>query len=434
MRTALIVSYAFPPRNIVGAIRPLKFARYLPEFGWRTIVLTVRRGLGWSSGTDLTLVEQLPPETRIVRTCSIEPPYRVVSGLAGGDPRQVPSFRKRLLRALRTVLLIPDDKIGWLPFALLRGWRILRHERVDLIFATSPPPTALLVATLLSRWTCCPLVVDFRDPWTQFALHRWLRNLLRRRIEEAMEHAVVRQASRIITVTSPRTKAMAEKYPHIPASRWFTLTNGFDLDDFGLPVSPPHNDRFTIVYTGSFYYHRQPDGFLKALQQAFRTRPDMRSQVRVFIAGGACPGLAEQISAQELDDVIILQGLVPYVESISLQKTADLLLLFIGASPMASTWYPAKLFEYIATGRPILAIVPEGIAADLVREAGTGMVVHPENVGAICQALLDLHVRWREDRLPTLRDPALPMRFERRHLTERLAALFNTVLAESTTE
>ena len=430
MRTVLIVSYAFPPRNVVGAIRPLKFARYLPEFGWRPLVLTVRKQSN-PDETDVALLEQLPPQGRVVRTSSLEPPRRLVTGLARGGLTWPSSLSKRFLRGLRTAILIPDDKIGWLPFALREGRGVIRREKVDLVLSTSPPATAHLVAALLSRWGQCPLVVDFRDPWTQHTLHHWLRNPLRRRIEEALEHAVLRRAAGVITVTPPRTAALAEKYPDIPRRRFVTLVNGFDLADFDLPTPPPHNDRFTMVYTGSFYYRRQPDAFLDALQEVFRKRPDMRAQLRVVIAGDTDLHLRERVTARGLEDVVILRGLVPYRESIALQKGADLLLLFIGASPMASTWYPAKLFEYIATGRPILALTPEGIAADLVREANTGVVVHPENVEAIRWALLDLYIRWQEGRLPVLRDPAFPMRFERRRLTERLVALFNAVLAES---
>jgi glycosyltransferase involved in cell wall biosynthesis len=434
MNTVLLVTYMFPPLSGVGSIRPLKFARYLPEFGWQVIVLTVRKGFDFGSGMDASLLDQLPSTVHVHRARSVEPPYRVAATLAGGDPSQRPPVRKRFLRALRTAFLIPDDKIGWLPFAVREGRRIMRQGKVDLIFATSPPPTALLAAASLSRWGQRPLVVDFRDPWTQFTLHHWLRNPLRRRIEKALEHKVLRHAARIITVTGPRTAALAEEYPDIRRQRFVTLTNGFDLADFGPPSAPPHNERFTVVYTGSFYYHRQPAAFLRALEGLLDDHPDLRARVRVLIAGASGPVLGEQVAALGLHDVVTIAGIVPYRESVALQKGADVLLLFLGDSPMASTWYPAKAFEYIATGRPILALVPEGITADLVREAGTGVVIAADDIDAIRRAILDLFSRWREGRLPTLSDPAFPLRFERRRLTERLADLFNATLAEARTE
>lgn len=429
-KTVLIVSYMFPPMSGVGVIRPLKFARYLPQFGWRPLVLTVRQGFDWSSTTDTALLGQLSPEVEIFRSRSIEPPYRAVTELTGAPSGQKPTLRKRLLRALRTALLIPDDKIGWLPFALREGRQILRRYPVDVVFATAPPPTTLLVGTCLSRWGRCPLVSDFRDPWTQHLLHHWLGNPIRRWIEERLEHAVLRRSSRVVAVTPPRTDALAAKYPDIPRDRFVTITNGFDLDDYGPPAPPPHNERFTLVYTGSFYYRRQPDALFQALTGIARDRPELRDQFRVRLAGVADSDLAAQVARWGLEDVVDLLGPVPYRESVALQKGADLLLLFIGASPMGATWYPAKVFEYIATGRPILALTPEGVAADLVREAGTGVVVPPEDPVAIRRALLDLHARWQEERMPGLTDPAFPLRFERRALTERLADLFEAALSE----
>lgn len=423
-RKVLIVTAAFPPHSTVGAIRPFKFARYLPEFDWDPQVLTIA-GADGEGSTDTALLEQLPCEACLVhRTPAVVPSRRWVAHVAASSSAGYVSFIKRLLRAIRTALLFPDDFIGWLPFALARGLRVLRRGRIDLVFSTSPPATAHVVAMVLSRWARCPLVVDFRDPWTQHALHHWLRNPLRRRAEEALEHAVLQRASFIVGVTPPRTAELAEKYPDIPRSRFVTITNGFDTADYGPPAHAPANDRFTVVYTGSFLYYRQPDEFLKAVESVLEQRHDLRTRIRFIFAGDTGPVLTEHVTARGLGDVVTVLGVVPYHESVALQKQADLLLLFVGAGPMASTWYPAKVFEYIATGRPILALTPEGVAADLVAEAGTGIVVSPGDSAAIGQALVDLYRRWEQGSLPALVDPAFPERFERRTLTAQLAGLF----------
>ena len=277
----------------------------------------------------------------------------------------------------------------------------------------------------------CPLVVDFRDPWTQFSLHQWLRHPLRRRIEEALEHGVLRRASRVITVTPPRTEALAGKYPDIPDSRFVTITNGFDITEYGPPAPAPRTDRFKMVYTGSFYYHRQPHVFLQTLRDLVRENQALRHRVQVVFAGTSGAELTQWASENHLENVVSSLGYLTHQESIALQKSADVLLLFLGDSPMASTWYPAKIFEYLATGRPILALTPEGIAADLVREAGTGTVAHPEDAGSIRRALLDLLRRWEEGRLPTLADPEFPLRFEHRTLTRHLAGVLEEVTTQS---
>jgi glycosyltransferase involved in cell wall biosynthesis len=420
-RSVLAVSAGFPPWRGVGAVRPFKFVKYLPEYGWDPIVLAMRGG-GDEFG--MSLLEQLDPTTRVYRTAAVVPSQRLVAKM--GSHALGPRVRlwQRILRGLRTALLIPDDFIGWLPFALARGLQILRRERVDVVFSTSPPATAHIVAYLLSWWAGLPLVVDFRDPWTQHPLHHWLQNPMRLRIEELLERRVLQRAARAIGVSQPRTAAMAAKYPDIPFERFLTITNGFDRADYGPPAAVPTGERFAVVYTGSFSYWRQ-DTFLDALEAALRESTDLGADLEVVFAGEGSEGLARQVRARRLEGTVHVLGLVPYERSIALQKGADVLLLFLGPGGLLSTCYPAKVFEYIATGRPILALTTGGITGDLVLEAGTGRVVAPDDASSIKQALLGLYSEWRTDSLPTLRDPSFPERFERRALTERLARIFD---------
>lgn len=424
-RSVLLVTAGFPPWQGVGAIRPLKFVKYLPEYGWDPIVLAMR-GSGHEFGT--SLLEQLDPGTRIYRTPALVPSRRIVAKV--GSHALGPRIRvwQRFLRGLRTALLIPDDFIGWLPFALARGLQLLRRERVDVVFSTSPPATAHIVAYVLSWWARCPLVVDFRDPWTQHPLHHWLQNAVRLRAEEGLERRVLHRAARIIGVAEPRTEEMAAKYPEIPRERFVTITNGFDRADYGHPAAVSTGERFTVVYTGSFYYWR-PDAFLDALEAALRQCADLGADMRIVFAGEGSESLTQQVRARGLEDTVHVLGLVSYEQSVALQKAADVLLLFLGSGALLSTCYPAKVFEYVATGRPILALTTGGIAGDLVLEAGTGRAVAPDDASSIKQALLELHDEWRTGSLPTLRDPSFPEQFERRALTERLARMFDQIAA-----
>jgi glycosyltransferase involved in cell wall biosynthesis len=431
VRRLLLITRAFPPQKVVGAIRPLKFVRYLPEFGWQPVVLTVKDGHTWQDGTDPTFLEEIPPVAEIVRTPTIEPPYRTLAPIAGEPSERSAPWYKRILRAFRALFLVPDDKIGWLPFAVQAGVRILRDKPVDLILATSPPPTALIIGALLSTWHKVPLVTDFRDPWTEFTFHNWLNNPLRRQIEETLEFLVVQRSARIINVTPPRTRALAARHPDVPGERFVTVTNGFDFHDYGPPAAPPENDRLTMVYTGSFYYDREPVVFLDSLTELIEHYPSVGSDLRVVFAGSGQESLDQLIGDRNLEEVVRTAGYLPYSESVALQKQADVLLLFLGTSPISTSWYPAKIFEYLATGRPVLAMVPEGAAADLLREAGTGIVVNPTERHAIQRALVTLHRRWIEDSLPRLKDMAFPMQFERRRLTKKLADELDAAIAES---
>ena len=186
-----------------------------------------------------------------------------------------------------------------------------------------------------------------------------------------------------------------------------------------------------MVYTGSFYYDRQPTVFLDSLADMMKTRPSIRADLRVVFAGGGRNSLDRLIAERGLKEVVQTTGYLPYKECIELQKQADVLLLFLGPSTLSETWYPAKLFEYLATGRPVLAMVPDSAAARLLRQSGTGIIVDPSDRRAIRECLLALRDRWRAGALPTLCDVNFPMQFERRRLTQTLAELLHSVVDET---
>ncbi|KPL02135.1 MAG: hypothetical protein AMJ73_09210, partial [candidate division Zixibacteria bacterium SM1_73] len=199
-RKVLLITYYFPPMGMGGVQRTSKFAKYLPGFGWTPFVLTVKDVHYWAE--DPSLLEELPPEVKVIRTGSFDP-LRISFKLKS-------LFKKRKQRnkyvkestaqrsKLSSWLFFPDSKIGWVPFALLSGLNLIRKERIDLIFTTSPPPSLHLVGYLLKLLTGKPWVVDFRDPWTGYKfeifptrLHLFLKNQLVR--------LIIKNADRIIS-------------------------------------------------------------------------------------------------------------------------------------------------------------------------------------------------------------------------------------------
>src|SRR3990172_3757984 len=265
MRRMLLVTYFFPRVGGGGVPRPLKLAKYLPEFGWAPHVLTVRDGF-WSA-MDETPLAELGPEVRIHRTRMVMPGRFVKRVLGRGNACSAPGIRgeesvglaERAKSVLRTIAYVPDEFIGWLPFAVREGTRIVEREGIEVVISTSPPHTAHLVGRAIARRAGLPWIADFRDCWTRnprFLYGQGLRGW----VEARLERSVLAAASRIVAVTEGCRKTFLTDHPFLDPSKFDLITNGFDPDDYAggmLPASlQPEEGRFRVVYTGGFFAHR----------------------------------------------------------------------------------------------------------------------------------------------------------------------------------
>jgi glycosyltransferase involved in cell wall biosynthesis len=409
-----MVAYSYPPVGGIGVQRTLKFTKYLSQFGFTPFVLTVRDR---STGTlDTTLLEEVPDEAEVVATASAE---RRLLSLAG------------LLR-LNSELFVPDVHIGWLPFAVRSGAALIRKNDIDVIFATAPVFTSLLVGYALKKKTRKPLVLDFRDPWTQnvFTTRRYTRmERLHAGLEERMERAVLRMADHVVTTTDEMSQALITKHPFIQG-RCATIRNGFDAADFHGLTRSSSSERFTITYAGSLYGPRTGAQFMAALGNLLGRHRDLRGQIRVVFIGHPDKRTMALVHELHLDDVVEMKGFVSHRESVQTMINADVLLLVMsqrevtsnGARPMT---IPAKTFEYLATRRPILTLAPQSAMTDLITTTGSGMVVSPEDVDAIEAAILNLFGRWQAGTLSVT--PCDLSAFERKALTGRLATILESV-------
>lgn len=410
MRKVLIVAYHFPPCGEVGALRTLKFTHYLPAYGFLPVVLTVaNRSVGVQ---DETLLREVPSGVKVLSTFSAE--HR--------------AFRApRLLGINLKWFFLPDMHVGWLPFAVRRGEAVIREEQIDVIVATAPVFTSHLVGHFLARKTGIPLVLDFRDPWTQNAFSvyptRWHRI-----VEEWMERTVLCSADFVVTTTEEMRRGLLRKYPFLNG-RCETIPNGFDSNDYIGLKKPLSSGYFTIVYTGNFYGLRTADHFLEALKGLVGRHRYLRNAIRVVFAGPRDDRTIRLVHRLGLTDVVELRGFVSHRESLELMLGADVLLLVMSEREMGeaseTVMIPAKTYEYLGARKTILALVPEGAVADMVRKTGSGVVIRPEDQGGIEAAILHLYERWRAG---TLEVPACDIsKFERRVLTARLAAILTAV-------
>jgi glycosyltransferase involved in cell wall biosynthesis len=382
----LIVSWYFPPGNTIGAVRVGKLAKFLHE---NAIDFRVLSASSWGLpetlplevpaervvGTPWTDVNELPRALRRARDWlrrGGQPPPLDPSGAPIVAPAGLPGIGA-IYRALTNV---PDRQIGWLPHALRHAGRRLAGWRPNLIYASAPPFTSLLVADRLSARYGCPWVIEFRDRWVDDPYYE--KPAWRMAIETRWERRLVERAAAIVTVSEPWADSFRRKYPGKPVA---TILNGFDPDDFApgdfapddfaADAARPLGGPLSIVYTGAIYPgRRDPTPLFQAMRELAPEAADLR--VRFY---GTSPEhvlpLARRCGVERLIEVF---PSVPYRQSIRIQQAADVLLLLQWNDPKEQGNVPAKLFEYLAAMRPILGLgLADGVPAGVIRARRAGL-------------------------------------------------------------
>ncbi len=431
-RRVLIIAYYFPPSGGPGVQRVLKHVKYLPEFGWEPVVLTVREGE--FPARDPSLLDEIPPGTHVERTRILEPYslYRLLTGrrtpidihvLTTSSPAR--SWTERLAQWIRATFFIPDARIGWLLTAVPAGKRLIRYFQVSALYSSSPPYTCSLIARQLKRWSSLPWVAGFRDPWTGFLTtpQRWW---LPAAIDRHLERSVLQEADRIECAWEGIADDAIGKYPELPREKFIHIPNGFDPADYPPPPTQ-RNERFTITYTGSLYGRRNPTVLLQGLEELLHRGVLTPAEVCLRIVGRCGEEVLETLRNSPFATSVEFIPYVPHRESVRYVVSSDVLLLVVDEAEDSHAIVPGKVFEYLGAGKPILAIAPHGSAVDrLLQETGTGAVVERTEPLA-CAKLLELLYRsWRGE-LPL---PFVPRwdyirQYERRTAAQRLAALLD---------
>ena len=441
-KKVLIVSYVFPPMAAVGIYRVIKFCKYLPPCGWDPVVLTVREGANWSY--DHSQLAKLNPAMPVYRTGNLEPlvwwnrrsqrdDSPAPSPAKAAPPGQPeidtkPSFFTRFKRGLRHLISTPDANIYWLPFGLLTGLKAIRRERVDAIMSTSPPASAHVLAWLLSKISGKPLVVDFRDLWTQNESYELSdRPSFVRKLDRRLERMVLRRASAIVNATEPFAAMTRSNNPTLKPETVHAITNGLDPDDFsGIVYPTKKNDKFTILHLGSLYGHRNPAFFFEAVTELMKRRPEIADALEIQFVGNV-PGFDKVVRGTPLERVVNFVGHVPQDRALNKLWESDLLLLILGFSSSTGATIPAKLFEYIATGRPMLSFVPEGEAERLITKYRAGIAVTSPDIEKTVSYLSQEYDAWVGRTAAPESKFSLPAEFDRRKQAEALGRILDDI-------
>ncbi len=432
MKKVLIVSYYFPPSGGPGVQRVLKFAKYLPQFGWEPVILTVENGD--YPARDESLLKEIPSSLKIYRTKIFEPYnlYRVLTGKESGsavDVNNIPQKgdRKKIPEIvsefIRSTFFIPDARVGWLATAVKEGKRIIEQEHIQMIYSSSPPYTCALIARTLHHATHVPWVAGFRDPWTGFLStpQRWL---LPAAIDKHLERSCVEKASRIEVAWKGILTDFQKKFPHVPARKFEYLPNGFDSEDFP-SVMHQRNDKFTVTYAGSMYGVRNPQSFFEAVTQLIQEGKIEAKKIRLRFIGRFGADVLEMFRLPLIRDCVEVIKYLPHSESIRHLVSSDALLLVVDEFEGHDDIVPGKVFEYLGAKRPIIAVAPEGAAAMLLHETCAGKSARHHDIDAIKSIFLEYYndYLYTSNNFQPNRESIA--RYERKEVTKRLADIFN---------
>jgi len=407
-KSVLLLAYSWPPDVSVGSVRPVYLSRQFVRLGWQPIVVTVREqyyerlNTSGVMGTDSALVIRTHclPHPRYAylwvkkflawfRHADITDIPESVSdsstddGQAGSKPAL--GFLKRTILSL---LYTPDEFQGWFPFALAASLIAVVRRRPQCVISTAPPFTPHLVAWALKKLCGINWIAEFRDPWScNESGTAEITNGFSDWINRRLEKMVISCADRIVCVTPAMTERYRKLYPNLPDNKWVTITNGYDLDEFANLGSVEKEECFTISYVGNFFYNRSPHLLLKAVGELIAEGKLDRQKICIRFVGssqhaGVKP-IAEMISENKLEGVVQIVGMVPRYDALKEILRASVLLL-VGTQRLTVA---AKTYEYMAAGKPILAIVEEGAEADLIRYSGGGRVVAPNDLAGAKDAI-----------------------------------------------
>lgn len=365
-KKALLLTYYWPPGSGPGVQRWLKFCKFLPALGWELEVITVKDGSYPS--IDESLVEDIPDSLRVYKTKSIEP-FGLYNLLRGKKGKQIevgmsnlkgkPSFFKRLSNYIRANFFIPDARIGWNTYAYPMALKRVDQFKPDIIITTGPPHSTHLIGERIQALKGIKWVADFRDPWTNIYYQAFLkRTSATIKKDKDLENKVLRNANGIIVAST----GMAEEFANRAKSIRF-IPNGYDEEDF-TRNKPYASENLKISYVGNLKSNQNLPAFWKAIKHF---NANNKLQINLEITGNVAKDILASIEENGISEITTILPFVPHKTSIQRMLNSHVLLLPIPQSDNNKNILTGKLFEYLATRRPILSFGPvDGNAATIL--------------------------------------------------------------------
>ncbi len=382
MNKVLIITYYWPPSGGAGVQRWLKFSKYLPEFGWEPVILTVDPEFAAYPVIDNSRTNDVLTHTRVYKTKAIN-----YFSIYRRDPSLIPAagfaisvnntLKSKLFRFIRGNFFIPDPRRGWNKFAYARACEIIENESINHIITTSPPHSTQLIGLKISKkYSEINWIADLRDPWTEIYYYdQFYPTFISKMIDSRYEKMVLENSDKIITVGPSLRSSLSLKVKEA-GEKTEIITNGYDEEDFNgkTGIIP---SIFTITYVGTLSERYPVDQFLKVIGKIKKTGVE----IRVRFVGAIPDNIAEKISSEISADCVEFISYTNHNEAISHMLNSSMLLLIIPEHRSNKTIITGKIFEYIAAGKPVLCLGPEdGDASSILMNSGFGKCFYYDDV------------------------------------------------------
>jgi hypothetical protein len=423
MKKVLIITYYWPPAGGPGVQRWLKFVKYLPEFGIEPIVYCPENPK--YPIMDTSMVSEVSSALEVIQA-PINEPYKLAQllsrsktsdlskGIITGQKKQ--TITEKLLLFVRGNFFIPDARVSWVKpsFSLLSDY--IKIHKVDTIITTGPPHSLHLIGLKLKQSHSLKWITDFRDPWTHIGYHKKLKlTRLSKRKHKQLEASVLMNSDQII-VTSPQTKLILSKRTKSPV---IVITNGYD---FEINKSCKLDTKFTLSHVGNLQDGRNPEFLWKTLHDLVQNSIDFSKHFRLNLIGYISEAVLNSIRIYGLEAYTDYSGYVSHSEALECQSRTQLLLLIEENSKETKYIIPGKLFEYIASRRPIIAIGPDGSDIEnIVTKSASGNYFRYEESELLSSVILGYFERYKRNDLYV--EPKEIEKYSRRNLTFELSKL-----------
>ena len=436
MKRVLIISYYWPPTGGSGVQRWVKFAKYLPSEGWQPVIYTPENPE--QLAVDESLAAEIPVEAEVIKTRIVEP-YEIYKKLlrkSGHSKEAVEvnpvnaqnkSFLQKAAMWVRGNFFRPDPRCLWIGPSVRYLKKYLQEHPVDLIVSTGPPQSMHLIGRRLAKETGLPWIADFRDPWTKIFYFKHLSmTRATERWHKRMEKKVLDDASVVVAV-SPLVQQEFKKMTQTPVE---LITNGFDECDFAeerYHEAEGGPDReFYITHTGLFAADGNPTVLWDVLADKCASDEVFRKALKIKLIGKTDDSILAALRMAGLEEAVEDMGYQPHAVAVEEQRKASLLILPLRKEPEYKAVLPGKLFEYLASWRPVLGIgQPDGAMSIILNTTKTGLVLDWEDKRSIAR-FIDLCWERHLAGGLTVEDADISQ-FTRRNLTHRMAQLFDTL-------
>lgn len=430
LKELLFIVYFFPPMGGSGVQRPLKYVKYLNQFGWKPIILVPEPGLYHSF--DSSLEQEL--KKLIEQDCAQL--YRV----KGGTPLHWKSSRwqwrpdtrlEKWLRRLSHFFFLPDNKKAWIKQGLLQAEEIVKKHSIKAIYATAPPYSNLLLAAKLKAQFTIPVIMDFRDDWLESHLITYptpIHKMLMKRYESR----TITQADTVIAINEPIANAIGQRYPSLP--RVAVQTHGYDPDDFDSSLYPEYGiqkkaitdqqaasqETTRILYSGTFYSHSGPAMFFRAVSELIKKKPNLSSFLELHFQGSPIRPYLPLITELGLQNIVYSHGYVPHKEAILRMQQASILWLNNEHKKHKNTITLSKTYEYMATRRPIIALIPDGDTKKILKNYSRSYIAPPDDIKKVISCISTAIHDVQMESIKSLDEKFLEA-FTRKTITQSLA-------------